>query len=104
MNSTIANEAPRSELAVQRPLPLPTTLRTLLRRELWEHPALWRAPLIIAALLVGTFIIGSDHGGRHVGVHVDGWDGNMTRSARCRPSPSRRWRRCSRSTSSCCWC
>ena len=27
------------------------TLRTLVRRELWEHPALWRVPLIVAAVL-----------------------------------------------------
>jgi ABC-2 type transport system permease protein len=30
---------------------LRTRLRTLVRRELWEHPALWRAPLIVAAVL-----------------------------------------------------
>ena len=80
MNSTTTNEAPRRELAVQRPLPLATTLRTLVRREFWEHPALWRAPLIIAALLVGTFIIGATMGGRHVGVHVDGWDDRELRA------------------------
>ncbi len=78
MNSTTANTAPRSDLTVQQPLKLSTTLATLVRREFWEHPALWRAPLIIAALLVGTFIIGATMGGRHVGVHADGWDGNLS--------------------------
>jgi ABC-2 type transport system permease protein len=34
------------------PVPdLRTTLTTLLKRELWEHPALWRVPLIVAAVL-----------------------------------------------------
>ena len=51
MNTTTADTAPRSELTVQRPLTLSTTLATLLRRELWEHPALWRAPAIVAGLL-----------------------------------------------------
>ena len=78
MNSTTANAAPGSELTVQQPLKLSTTLATLVRREFWEHPALWRAPLIIAGLLVGTFIIGATMGGRHIGVHVEGWDGNLT--------------------------
>ena len=27
------------------------TLRTLIRREFWEHPALWLVPLIVAAAL-----------------------------------------------------
>jgi ABC-2 type transport system permease protein len=27
------------------------TLRTLMQRELWEHPALWRAPVVVAAVL-----------------------------------------------------
>ena len=82
MNSTSADAAPRSDLTVQQPLKLSTTLGTLVRREFWEHPALWRAPLIIAALLVGTFVIGATMGGRHVGVHVDGWDGNMSAERR----------------------
>jgi ABC-2 type transport system permease protein len=78
MNSATANAAPGSELTVQQRLKFSTTLATLVRREFWEHPALWRAPLIIAALLVGTFIIGATMGGRHVDVHVEGWDGNLT--------------------------
>jgi ABC-2 type transport system permease protein len=48
------------------------TLQTLVRREFWEHPALWRAPLIAGALLVGVLLIAifSRHHG-HV-VIVDG--------------------------------
>ena len=36
----------------------PPVLRTLLRRELWEHRALWIAPLAVAALLLLLAIIG----------------------------------------------
>jgi ABC-2 type transport system permease protein len=32
------------------------TLVTLLRREFWEHPALWRVPLIVASLLTLTTV------------------------------------------------
>jgi ABC-2 type transport system permease protein len=39
---------------------------------------LWRAPLIIAALLVATIVIGAFPGGRHVNVHMDNWDGSMS--------------------------
>ncbi len=77
MNSTTANPAAASALTVQ-PLTHAATLRTLVRREFWEHPALWRAPLIIAALLLGAFIVSAIPGGRHVGVHVEGWDGGLT--------------------------
>ncbi len=51
MNSTTANTAAGSGLTVQQPLTRATTLATLMRREFWEHPALWRAPAIVAALL-----------------------------------------------------
>ncbi|MGC1458667.1 MAG: hypothetical protein WA825_10345, partial [Steroidobacteraceae bacterium] len=36
----------------------PPVLRTLIRRELWEHRALWIAPLAVAALLLLLAIIG----------------------------------------------
>ena len=36
----------------------PPVLRTLIRRELWEHRALWIAPLSVAALLLIGAIIG----------------------------------------------
>ena len=33
------------------------TLQTLVRREFWEHPALWRAPLFAGGALVGVLLI-----------------------------------------------
>jgi len=39
-------------LARGAPGALRTTLVTLIRREFWEHAALWRAPAIVAALLM----------------------------------------------------
>jgi ABC-2 type transport system permease protein len=36
----------------------PPVLRTLIRRELWEHRALWIAPLVVAALLLLLAIVG----------------------------------------------
>jgi ABC-2 type transport system permease protein len=50
--------------AESAPLPLPAVagrppvLRTLVRREFWEHRALWIAPLSVAALLLLVAIIG----------------------------------------------
>jgi len=45
-------------------------LGTLIRREFWEHPALWRAPLIVAALLALSTIfsvtIGIDFNDTHL--------------------------------------
>ncbi len=37
----------------------PPVLRTLIRRELWEHRAVWIAPLAVAALLLLLAIIGN---------------------------------------------
>ncbi|MBV9912086.1 MAG: hypothetical protein JOZ93_05890 [Sinobacteraceae bacterium] len=36
-------------------------LVTLMRRELWEHRALWIAPLLVAVLLIGTAFVGTIH-------------------------------------------
>ncbi len=35
-----------------------TTFVTLLRREFWEHRALWAAPLVVALMLVAVTILG----------------------------------------------
>ena len=78
MNTATADTAARSELTVQRPLTLRTTLATLVRREFWEHPVLWRAPLIIAALMVGSLLLAALTSGRHFGIHVNGWSGQLS--------------------------
>ena len=76
MNSTTANAAPRSDLTVQQPLKLSTTLATLVRREFWEHPALWRAPLIIAGAPGRHVRHRRDHGRAPLGrARRCGWDG-----------------------------
>ncbi len=84
MNST-AVAAPRgssSDLPAQSPPTARTTLATLVRRELWEHPALWRAPLVIAALLIGTMIIGVSMGGAHIGMDINEWEGGTSAERR----------------------
>jgi ABC-2 type transport system permease protein len=48
--SAMADAAPVSSV-IQRES-LMKTLVTLIRREFWEHPGLWRAPVVIAVLLV----------------------------------------------------
>ena len=63
MNTTLADSAPdspRSDAApaAKRPAEI---LRTLVRRELWEHRALWLAPLVVAALLALVAAIGRVH-------------------------------------------
>ena len=63
MNSTLAEaagESPRSA-ALPAGKPLGETLRTLVRRELWEHRYLWIAPLCVAVLLVLVAIFGQVH-------------------------------------------
>ncbi|MBS0580266.1 MAG: ABC-2 transporter permease [Proteobacteria bacterium] len=80
MNTTATAPAPAA--GVQPPLTLRSTLTTLVRREFWEHPGLWRAPLIIAALLVGTIVIGAIPAGHHVDIHMDNWDGVMSEERR----------------------
>ena len=63
MNTTLADSAPdspRSDAApaAKRPGEI---LLTLVRRELWEHRALWLAPLCMAALLALVAAIGRIH-------------------------------------------
>ena len=78
MNTTTADAVPRSDASVQPPLKFSTTLATLVRREFWEHPVLWRAPLIIAALMVGSLLLAALTTGRHFGIHVNGWSGQLS--------------------------
>jgi ABC-2 type transport system permease protein len=58
MNSTYA-EAAGSPVPAMNARPPGATLLTLVRRELWEHRALWIAPLIAALLLVVCAMIGT---------------------------------------------
>jgi len=63
MNTTLADSAPdnpRSDAApaAKRPGDI---LLTLVRREFWEHRALWLAPLVVAALLALVAAIGRVH-------------------------------------------
>jgi ABC-2 type transport system permease protein len=63
MNTTLADSAPdrtRSDAAPAAKRP-GEVLLTLVRRELWEHRALWLAPLVVAALLALVAIIGRVH-------------------------------------------
>jgi ABC-2 type transport system permease protein len=78
MSTTSADLPASSAPVVQRPLTLLTRLGTLVRRELWEHPSLWRAPLIIAGLLLGTILLGVMSGSHHTRIQVDGWDFNQS--------------------------
>jgi len=62
MNSTLAGaaaaEAPRPVAPSDR-IGSGNTLLMLVRRELWEHRALWIAPLVVAALMVFGAIVAS---------------------------------------------
>ena len=63
MNTTLADSAqgsPRTDAtpAAKRPGDI---LLTLVRREFWEHRALWLAPLVVAALLALVAAIGRVH-------------------------------------------
>ena len=63
MNTTLADTAPdspRSDAAPAAKRP-GEVLLTLVRRELWEHRALWLAPLVVAALLALVAAIGRVH-------------------------------------------
>jgi ABC-2 type transport system permease protein len=63
MNSTLADTAPdgpRSDAAPAAKEP-GEVLLTLVRREFWEHRALWLAPLVVTALLAVCAAIGRIH-------------------------------------------
>ena len=72
MNTPAAATTPR------RPLTLSSTLGTLVRRELWEHPVLWRAPLICAGLFVGGIALATLKGASYVHIDNEAWNGAMT--------------------------
>jgi ABC-2 type transport system permease protein len=59
MNSTIADVTgePAGNPPLPAALPASRTLLTLVRREFWEHRALWLCPLVVAGLLVLTAVI-----------------------------------------------
>lgn len=64
MNSTLADsagEGPRSTAAPTAAKGLTETLRTLVRREFWEHRSLWLAPLVVTALLALCAVVGRIH-------------------------------------------
>lgn len=64
MNTTLADtagEGPRSSAAATAAKGLGETLRTLVRREFWEHRSLWLAPLVVTALLALCALIGRIH-------------------------------------------
>jgi ABC-2 type transport system permease protein len=59
MNSTIADltAEPAGNPPLPAALPAGRTLLTLVRREFWEHRALWLCPLVVAGLLVLTAVL-----------------------------------------------
>jgi ABC-2 type transport system permease protein len=64
MNTTLAdsaNEGSRGTAAASAAKGLTDTLRTLVRREFWEHRSLWLAPLVVTALLALCALIGRIH-------------------------------------------
>ena len=63
MNTTLADNAPDSPRTDAPPAAKGSgeVLLTLVRRELWEHRALWLAPLVVAALLGVVAAIGRAH-------------------------------------------
>ena len=49
------------------------TLITLIRRELWEHRALWFVPLMIGVLMIGLSMVASVfNSNANIQVHIDG--------------------------------
>ena len=67
MNTEYASSAPTTPVAALGTPPTRfTTFVTLVRRELWEHSALWRSTLIAAVLLLGAVLVGVFFGHNHV--------------------------------------
>ena len=67
MNTEYASSAPTTPVATLGTAPTQfTTFVTLVRRELWEHTALWRSTLIAAVLLLGAVLVGVFFGHNHV--------------------------------------
>jgi len=63
MNTTLADTAPDSPRSAATPAARKPgdILLTLVRREFWEHRALWLAPLVVAALMAVVAVIGRVH-------------------------------------------
>jgi ABC-2 type transport system permease protein len=70
-----AGEAPR-EFTPGARIGAGATLAMLVRREFWEHRALWIAPLVVAALMVvSAFVASVKYRLTHADMHHDGSDG-----------------------------
>jgi len=54
-----AGQAPGAQSTAAAPARPTRPLVTLIRREFWEHPALWLAPLAVAALLLLGALVGT---------------------------------------------
>src|SRR5438105_2858383 len=81
MNSKLADaapgEAPREAAPAAR-IGTASTLLMLVRRELWEHRALWIAPLVVAALMVcGAVVAGLKYHLTHGDMSGDDRPGGM---------------------------
>ena len=70
-----AGEAPR-EFTPGARIGAGSTLAMLVRREFWEHRALWIAPLVVAALMVvSAFVASVKYSLTHADMHHDGSEG-----------------------------
>jgi len=75
MNTEVADAAagaPPNATAAPAVIHPTRTLQTLVRREFWEHPALWRAPLFAGGALVAVLLIAIFSRHAHGVVIVDG--------------------------------
>ena len=79
MNSHFADAAagePPREFTPGARIGAGATLAMLVRREFWEHRALWIAPLVVAALMVvSAFVASVKYRLTHADMHHDGSDG-----------------------------